>query len=155
MTYTKINWQDLPSTDTPITSENLGHMDDGIEEAHNLIDEIKDAEIYSTNEVKTNKVWIDGKPIYRKVIDIGNLPNSTSKTINHNISNLDNFIDIRGTAIRAIDKDTFTLPYVTFNANNAGGIIFYANETNIYVRTSSDRSNYNGKFILEYTKTTD
>lgn len=27
---------------------------------------IKD--IYSTDEVKTNKVWIDGKPIYRKVL---------------------------------------------------------------------------------------
>lgn len=25
-------------------------------------------DIYSTEEVKTNKVWIDGKPIYRKVI---------------------------------------------------------------------------------------
>ena len=25
-------------------------------------------DVYSTKEVKTNKVWIDGKPIYRKVI---------------------------------------------------------------------------------------
>ena len=40
MAYTKINWQDLPSTDTPITADNLQHMDDGIEEAHNLIGSI-------------------------------------------------------------------------------------------------------------------
>lgn len=26
-----------------------------------------DTEVYSTNEVKTNKTWIDGKPIYRNV----------------------------------------------------------------------------------------
>ena len=31
-----------------------------------------DTDEYSTSEVKTNKVWIDGKPIYRKVIPINN-----------------------------------------------------------------------------------
>ena len=31
MSYTKINWQDLPSTTTPINATNLNHMDDGIE----------------------------------------------------------------------------------------------------------------------------
>lgn len=35
MSYTKINWQDLPSTTTPINATNLNHMDDGIEEAVN------------------------------------------------------------------------------------------------------------------------
>ena len=30
-----------------------------------MANNIKD--VYSTDEVKTNKVWIDGKPIYRKV----------------------------------------------------------------------------------------
>ena len=38
-----------------------------------MADNIKD--VYSTDEVKTNKVWIDGKPIYRKVVDCGALPN--------------------------------------------------------------------------------
>lgn len=31
MSYTKINWQNLPSTATPINATNLNHMDDGIE----------------------------------------------------------------------------------------------------------------------------
>lgn len=30
MAYTKINWQDSPSTATPLTAANLNHMDDGI-----------------------------------------------------------------------------------------------------------------------------
>lgn len=30
MAYTKVNWQDLPSTSTPRNATNLGHMDDGI-----------------------------------------------------------------------------------------------------------------------------
>lgn len=29
---------------------------------------VSNAEVYSTTEVKTNKTWIDGKPIYRKVV---------------------------------------------------------------------------------------
>lgn len=28
-------------------------------------------DVYSTTETKTNKVWIDGKPIYRKVFNTG------------------------------------------------------------------------------------
>lgn len=40
-------------------------------------------DIYSTSEIKTNKIWIDGKPIYRKVLNI------TSQSQNHNINNLD------------------------------------------------------------------
>lgn len=35
MAYTKINWEDLPSTETPINKINLRHMDDGIENANN------------------------------------------------------------------------------------------------------------------------
>ena len=31
-------------------------------------DYINKMDVYSTSETKTNKVWIDGKPIYRKVI---------------------------------------------------------------------------------------
>lgn len=35
MSYTKINWQNLPSTTTPLNATNLNHMDDGIAEAVN------------------------------------------------------------------------------------------------------------------------
>ena len=38
MAYTKINWQDLPDTTTPINSTNLNHMDDGIYEANLKVD---------------------------------------------------------------------------------------------------------------------
>jgi hypothetical protein len=34
---------------------------------------------YSTSEVATGETWIDGKPIYRKIIDCGALPNATTK----------------------------------------------------------------------------
>ena len=34
MSYTKINWQNLPNTTTPINATNLNHMEDGIAAAH-------------------------------------------------------------------------------------------------------------------------
>lgn len=52
----------------------------------NSINELKSAEVYSTNEVKTNSIWIDGKPIYRKVIQMSNVAAGTTGT--YNISNL-------------------------------------------------------------------
>ena len=123
------------------------------------IENILNAEVYSTNEVKTNKVYVDGNNvehhIYRKTINIGYLGNSSTVSVNHNISNLGRFIDIRGNAVREVDKDTLSIPYVTFNPNNGGGIIFYANETKIYVTTSTNRSSYVGILTLEYTKTTE
>ena len=53
-------------------------------------------DVYSTNETKTNKVWIDGKPIYRKVSEIGDLAANIEHSINVNISNLDTMVDMRG-----------------------------------------------------------
>lgn len=116
---------------------------------------IINAEEYSTNEVQTNKTWIDGKPIYRKCFNIGNLPNNTTKQIAHGISNMSTTIKINGTAIRSTDNDTLPIPYVTFNANNSGGIVIYIDSTNIVLRTTTDRSAYVGYITLEYTKTTD
>lgn len=113
------------------------------------------AEEYSINEVKTNKVWIDGKPIYRKVINCGNLPNNTTKQITHGISNMSTTIKINGTAIRSTDNDTLPIPYITFNANNSGGIVIYIDSTNIVLRTTTDRSAYVGYVTLEYTKLID
>lgn len=74
-----IEFKDLPDTSTPINAENL----------NNNFNKLKDNiyEIYSTEEVKTCSTWIDGKPIYRKVIEIDSLPNDTEITYEHNISN--------------------------------------------------------------------
>ena len=110
---------------------------------------------YSTTENDTGQTWINNKPIYRKVVEFGNLPNNTSKTVAHGISNLETFVKCDFIATRSSDKDTLFIPYSTFNTNNTGGIIFYMNSVNIYATTVSDRSAYNGVIILEYTKTTD
>ena len=106
---------------------------------------------YSTDEQRIG-TWIDGKPIYRKVIDTGSLPNTDIKTINHNISNIDNIISIHGWAYRSSDNVFLPLPHV---ANNTA-ISCYSTKNRIEITTYADRSSFTVSYIiLEYTKTTD
>ena len=61
-TGTKAEWEALDSTDQE-RYEVVCITDD---EESGIVDE------YSTTETKTNKVWVDGKPIYRKVLVFNN-----------------------------------------------------------------------------------
>lgn len=46
--------------------------------------------VYSTNEIETNKIWINGKPIYRKTFQFGPSAFTTQRQdIAHNIANID------------------------------------------------------------------
>ena len=105
---------------------------------------------YSTDETKTFKHWIDDKPIYRKVVNLGNLPNTNSKVVAHGITNAGTFTNVTGIALSSSVK--INLPYPT---NNTRTIMLYASSTSVYIETFSDRSDFVGYAILEYTKTTD
>ena len=106
---------------------------------------------YSTNEVKTGGKWIDGKPIYRKTIDCGALPNASYKNVNHNITNLDIIIDCygeaRGGTARIVLPNASAIP--------ANAIEVYLDGEYVVIQTGNDRSGYNGYVTVEYTKTTD
>lgn len=99
---------------------------------------------YSTDEQRIG-TWVDGKPIYRKVVDFGALPNNTGKYVAHNISNIENVIKLYG--FGTTGQTFYPIPNETFRA--------YTNLQYIFLYTQDDRSNMNGIFIMEYTKTTD
>ena len=108
--------------------------------------------IYSLEEIDTGKTWIDGKPIYRKVVDIGALPNATTKTIAHGIANINNFTSITGIAYNSTRGLWANLPY-PYSAANVCAI--YAGRNNVFSVASVDFSDYVQAYaILEYTKTT-
>jgi hypothetical protein len=109
---------------------------------------------YSTEEVNTGKKWIDGKPIYRKIVDIGALPNATTKTVAHNISNYDVFTTIKGIAFNNAKTAQIELPYITANNINTA-ISIEINATDVQIISGINRSSLSGYAILEYTKTTD
>ena len=48
MSYSQINWENAPSTKTPINAENLKHMDEGIAKAHEIEAQL---ELYKANSI--------------------------------------------------------------------------------------------------------
>lgn len=118
---------------------------------------VQDAEaqkslVYSQNETDTGKIWIDGKKIYRKVIDCGALPNNVVKNVPMNITNLNQITDLTITTTNLIENITIQLPF-----NNIGGgfVEAYRRGDVISLITNGDWSVYTKTFaVLEYTKTT-
>lgn len=121
--------------------------------------------VYSITEKTTPQKWIDGKTIYRKVVNIQSLPSDTSDNIRSlelqtGVSNIDEVINIYGT-IRKPNVEygnaTFSINSTfPFNRNSNQIFTYYSNNSNtvkIYYGNGFDGST--GYVILEYTKTTD
>lgn len=108
---------------------------------------------YSLDEQLTGGTWIDGKPIYRKTVDCGALPNSTKKTVAHGINNIDWVVAIHGTA--HADPNIFIpLPFPTSATSYI--VQLDCNGTSVVINTSNDFSLYTKSYVtIEYTKTTD
>lgn len=109
---------------------------------------------YSTVETAVGK-WIDGKTIYRKVVDIGNLPNATTKKIPHGIENIDKWIKLEGMYSNTTKTATSIPSIVAQEGYDAYQVSIELDIENIVIITGVDRSNFTGHIILEYTKTTD
>lgn len=106
---------------------------------------------YSTSEVKTSATWIDGKPIYKKTINFGALPNATNKQVNHNISNIDRIIKVE----QSIDNNGSGFLEISSGNSNNNTFNLYGTATTISVTVTDNRSGCHAYFTLWYTKTTD
>ena len=111
-------------------------------------------DVYSTSETKTNKVWIDGKPIYRTVIS---LPNGTGTqsvaqyTLStYGIANVDT-IYIANPSFYSNGAKTF--PFSFYDGSRFSTEV---DRTQLSIMLQND-SICNSKVVvtLEYTKTTD
>lgn len=99
---------------------------------------------YSTNEVKLNEKWIDGKPIYRKVVNMGNLLNNNTKSVKHGLSNF-----VIRTINGAATNGSVCIGISGFNDE------VYISKTDVIWNTKANRSSFTAYVVLEYTKTTD
>ena len=118
---------------------------------------IQDAEaqkslVYSQNEIDTGKIWIDGKKIYRKVVNCGYLLKNDTKIVKHNIENINTIIKINSIGY-SNGGDCLPIPYAYNVAQGQGAITLYANKKNIIIRTYGDRTDIQALTTLEYTKT--
>ena len=106
---------------------------------------VEDALNYSTSEHIIGK-WTDGSVLYEKTVDCGALPNSTTKIVQTDISNLNFFVSLNGIAIRN-DKA------VTYDMSSLANARWYIATTGVNIVTTSDLSDYNGYVTMRYTKT--
>ena len=105
---------------------------------------------YSTTE-KVVGTWIDGKPLYSKVVNLGALPDNDTKSIAHSIQNLKRVVKLEGFAGSSLNKGGITLPHATNTP-----IALYADDTNVSVKTTSNATGYTEAYaFVYYTKTTD
>lgn len=129
----------------------------------NVIDALNDKEIgqYNTVELVTGQNWFTPgdanvlRGVYRKVINFGTLPNTTTTSVAHGITTTQNtvFTRIYGTATdpgATTITSAIPLPYVDPSAL-ANGILLNVDATNVNVTTAADYSAYTNTFIvLEY-----
>lgn len=125
------------------------------EELHNLANANK----YDVEEVKTGGIWLDGKPIYRKVIDFGALPTAGSKSVAHGITDIDTLTGftayMRGLSGGTVDKTSLYMISPTYFVDDGSTIVrTNVDGTNCNVYATADLTASYGAvvFVLEYTK---
>lgn len=104
---------------------------------------------YSTTETDTGLTWVDGKKIYRKVIEWALTASSAGEqTKAHGISNLDNV-----TSLRVIYKLGWDTAWGNEQYLAKKGITFRVTSTDVVKETAS-ANNWTGdmKIVIEYTK---
>jgi len=114
-------------------------------------DYINEINSYSTDEIDTGKIWIDGKPIYRKVVEKNITLAVGDNTFAHNISNISEVTSVSYTFEPGWDSTMRgTEAYL---AKNGIGARIYTTSITI----ESDSLTWTGifRFVIEYTKTTD
>lgn len=107
-------------------------------------------EIYSTEETRIG-TWIDGKPLYRKVIESVSPTSSDQTATVANVFNVDTFVQIRGFVITNYGCEPVPNFYHTRRIGygvNGGSVSCSVSNSEIYF----ERPMFT---IVEYTKTTD
>lgn len=113
----------------------------------------KDMVNYSLEEQVIGS-WIDGKPLYQKTVEFGNLPNATTKEVKHNIENADNIWICEGYIFNP--SGNMLQLNSTHCIDVTGQISFHTTVQHIVCNTGKyDRSTYTATVTLRYTKTTD
>lgn len=107
---------------------------------------------FSTSEVNTHQKWIDGKDIYRKVLEVAAFPNNTTISVPTGTSNLSDVITIRGMYIDSADN--YIQGNWTDSAPHRVRYMFRKNSNSIDVWANADYHDVHGFIIIEYTKTT-
>lgn len=97
--------------------------------------------------------YFGGKPVYAKIIDIGAMPNNTTKTISTGIKGAGYFwIDPSNSMVRNSGA-SYPIPYVDPNQALSGiAVRIYNGGETLAVWTKTSWSGYSGFVTVKYTK---
>lgn len=109
-------------------------------------------EIYSTDERCIGR-WIDGKPLYRKTIDCGTLPNASEKVVDIGVLNIAYIKSMEGTAVSGSTYFPINCTRPGSQSNLEIGAHIYENQ--IRIETGTDRTSFTAFVTIEYTKISD
>lgn len=111
---------------------------------------------YAREETKTGDTWIDGKPIYVKMIEWTGLSSGTgSKPCS--ISNVDTYVDLRVYAKQPDTKSLHRFPVVYYQQGTSGTFYvtnFGLSGNEILYQNNTSWAGYKFKAFVYYTKTT-
>lgn len=176
----KINFQNLPNTTTPINATNLNAIQTNAENAINSVandltttngnvstlnTKVTNQGTYSENETVIG-TWINGKPIYRKVITFTPSSSAMESSHSHGISNVDDFLPTCSCILYRTNGAIVPFSMVYPSGNSSNGIVQWSIGWQVgssivtwigdNMRGQIDTSRgYGAMAILEYTKTTD
>ena len=150
--YVVINYIIKVSNNRPRTSQTINVESNSTTDAYSC-DYSNKRNTYSTDETFTGKYWIDGKPIYRKVLQGGSVSASSVTNINTGVNNIMLVINQEGYGL--------TNSGATFPLNRANGSSFQYQSTFFFdkpnnrfsLETGSSVSFTSYYIIMEYTKT--
>lgn len=109
---------------------------------------------YSLEERKTG-TWIDGKPLYEKTINFGNLPNATTKEVPHGIENVDEIWVYDGLIHNPVYNSVLQTVFSNSSVSGANGFNTYVDSQNVTIACRGNSLSQSGLIVLRYTKTTD
>lgn len=110
---------------------------------------------FSTSEAVTGRKWIDGKPIYRCVIEVG-AKTASAMYVDVTSLGIETYVDLRGMFYASAGYASgyvYPAPYAAMSESYMLGLEA-ASRTSIRINSSS-RTWKSGYLIVEYTKTTD
>ena len=107
---------------------------------------------FSTDEIETGEVWIDGEKIYRKTVHVGKVVSGKQSVANHGISNIKEiWIDLSNSFLKAENGNTYVIPRVSYLGLNQS-VEAIATKTQIILNPGSD-ANFDDCYVtIRYTK---
>lgn len=139
----------VPLTDTtPVDEVAVGNIQSVTSNA------VAESLSYSTTENLTGGTWIDGKPIYRKVIPF-TIGNSSTQYVTHNVTNYETIVGFNGYVYNTA-QGARSLDFSYYGSTTwCSGISFKATQV-LLEMGSAFVGQYTGAsafIIIEYTKT--